>query len=298
MKLIICANSSWNLYNFRAKLIKTIVNQDIEVLIVAPGQDNNFGNNYLHKLKGLGCRYTEISMDRKGTSPFKDLFLFSQFLKIFKAEKPNLYLGFSPKPNIYGSIAANICGIPVINNISGLGTAFIRGGWLGAVVKFLYKLALKRSKKIFFQNKDDEDLFISSNLVKSHQSEILPGSGINLSDYHCVPLSNRESQKLNFLFLGRLLWDKGIKEFVEAARLVKNTYPNTRFKILGFIDMQNQSAVTIGQVNKWEKEGVIEFLGSTEDVRPYISDSDCVVLPSYREGLSRSLLEIVLKSNT
>ena len=182
----------------------------------------------------------------------------------------------------------------LINNVSGLGTAFLRGGWLGGVVCSLYRVALRRSHRVFFQNDEDRQVFIEKRLVAPARTGLLPGSGIDL--VHFSPLafdgsSLRNGAGLVFLMVARLLWDKGVLEFVEAARRVKALFPESRFQLLGFLDVKNQTAVGRSDVEAWVKEGVVEYLGTSDDVRPFLAAADCVVLPSYREGTPRSLLE-------
>jgi len=179
----------------------------------------------------------------------------------------------------------------VINNISGLGTAFIKGGLLGKIVSFLYRVGLKRSKCVFFQNNDDKDLFLKKNLVAKGQVDILPGSGVNLKYFQPSnsDVTNKNQDEFVFLLIARLIWDKGIQEYVDAARLIKKDNSNIRFQILGFLDVDNQTAVLRSDVDSWVEEGIIEYLNATDDVRPFIEKSDCVVLPSYREGTPKTL---------
>ncbi len=181
----------------------------------------------------------------------------------------------------------------MINNISGLGTAFIKGGLLGKIVSFLYRVGLKRSKCVFFQNIDDKDLFLKKNLVAKGQVDILPGSGVNLKYFQPSnsDVTNKNQDEFVFLLIARLIWDKGIQEYVDAARLIKKDNSNIRFQILGFLDVDNQTAVLRSDVDSWVEEGIIEYLNATDDVRPFIEKSDCVVLPSYREGTPKTLLE-------
>jgi len=286
-KIIITANTTWNLVNFRSGLISKLIEKGYDVLAVAPEDE------YQDRLKRLGCRYISLSMDNKGTHPVRDLQLFLGFLKVFFVERPDAVLAYTIKPNIYASLAAQIVGVSVINNISGLGTAFIRGGWMATLVSLLYRIGLSRSVCVFFQNNDDRTLFLEKGLVKRSQTDLLPGSGINLAHYDSINYGSVDSNsnKLVFLMVARLLWDKGVREYVEAAKIVKKRNPETRFQLLGFLDVKNQTAVPREDVEMWMREGIIEYLGTFDDVRPFLASSDCVVLPSYREGTPRSLLE-------
>lgn len=284
-KVILSVNTSWNVVNFRSGLIKALRSCGYEVSVVAPKDDHST------KVTDLGCRYIAIEMDNSGMSPFRDLQLAWSYWRIIRQERPSVFIGFTIKPNIFGSASAHLNGVPVINNISGLGTAFVRGGFLRKIVQSLYRFALFRSRWVFFQNDDDRVLFVDEGIVREEQTLLLPGSGVNLE--HFSP-SVDEAPRLNgvvFILVARLLWDKGVGEFVEAARLVREKVPTARFQLLGFLDVENRTAVPRKSLEQWVDEGLVEYLGSTDDVRPFLQAADCVVLPSYREGTPRSLLE-------
>jgi len=286
-KIIISANTTWNLLNFRRGLIKQLIASGFDVLAVAPK------DVYRERLELLGCRYIPLAMDNKGTHPVRDFQLMLGFLKIFIREKPAAVLAYTVKPNIYASLAAQMAGVAVVNNISGLGTAFIRGGWMATLVSLLYRIGLSRSICVFFQNDDDRTLFLEKGLVKESQTDLLPGSGIDLEYFDSKNFAavDKNDSELVFLMVARLLWDKGVREYVEAARIVKKQHPEMRFQLLGFLDVKNQTAVPREEVDNWVHEGIVEYLGTSDDVRPFLAASDCVVLPSYREGTPRSLLE-------
>jgi len=283
-KVVIALNAAWNLVNFRAGLIRGLIAAGHEVVAVAPP------DKYVPRLAELGCRYVPLSMDNKGTHPGRDLLLFWRFLQLLYREKPAVYLGYTVKPNIYGSLAAHILRIPVINNVAGLGTVFIRTGWLTRLVRGLYRLALSRSTKVFFQNEEDRVLFVSQKLVSAAVTDRLPGSGIDLDRFISVPLPDKTP--LRFLLIARMLWDKGVGEFVEAARILKNQGINAEFCLLGFLDVQNPTAISRQQMDEWIKEGTICYLGVSDNVAEEIALADCIVLPSYyREGTPHTLLE-------
>jgi glycosyltransferase involved in cell wall biosynthesis len=284
-KILISINTSWNVYNFRSGLVQALVAAGYEVVVAAPEDSHSA------RLADLGCRYLPLPMDNKGTSPRSDFRLYRDYRRLMRAEKPDCFLGWTIKPNVYGTLAARSLQIAAINNISGLGTAFIRGGWLSRMAKGLYRLALLRSATVFFQNRDDRALFVDQKLVARERTALLPGSGIDLTRFLPVPMNARPSGDLRFLLIGRVLWDKGLAEFVAAARQVRARHPRIRFQILGFLDAANQTAVPRSEVDRWVAEEGIDYLGTTDDVRPFIADADCVVLPSYREGTPRTLLE-------
>jgi len=284
-RIMICSNTAWSLYNFRRSLIRALVAAGYEVVVVAPP------DAYADKLPGFGCRYIALPMDNSGTSPMRDFQLLVQFRQLLARERPVAYLGYTIKPNVYGSLAAHSLGIPVINNIAGLGAAFARASWLTRVVKLLYRAALGRSRRVFFQNREDRALFIAGRLVREAQTGLLPGSGVDLSRFSPAPPRLADGE-FRFLLVARMLWDKGVGEFVEAARQLRRTHPGARFQLLGFLDVPNPAAIARSVVEGWVAEGVIEYLGATEDVRPHLAHADCVVLPSYyREGVPRSLIE-------
>jgi glycosyltransferase involved in cell wall biosynthesis len=230
-------------------------------------------------------------MDNQGTNPVRDLLLLWHFFRLLSIERPDVCLCYTVKPNVYGSLAARALGIPVINNITGLGAVFMKEGWLNQLVKWLYKVSLSRSKKVFFQNDDDRQLFITNRLLSEDVTDLLPGSGINLEKFAPFPLPLPRKTPIRFLLIARMLWDKGVGEFVEAARLLKQRGVDAEFCLLGFLDVKNPAAISHQQMNDWVSEGVVRYLGVSDNVREEIAQVDCVVLPSYREGTPRTLLE-------
>ncbi len=284
MKIIICTNSAWNLANFRSELIRALVQKGHEVVAVAPY------DKYATRLEALGCKFLELNMDNGGTSPVRDALLLLRYWRLLRREQPGVFLGFTVKPNVYGSLAAHSLGIPVINNIAGLGAVFIRGGWLAQLVQGLYRAALGQSAKVFFQNPDDHQLFLDGRLVQAKVTELLPGSGIDLHRFAVAPMPVANS-KFRFLLIARMLRDKGVGEFVQAANLLRDRWPSVEFCLLGFVDVQNPAAISRAEVESWVAQGCVNYLGVSDDVRNEIAIADCVVLPSYREGTPRSLLE-------
>jgi len=236
----------------------------------------------------LGVERISIEIDRSSMNPIKDLRLLARYRALLKRLRPAAYLGYTIKPNVYGSFAAASLGIPALPNVSGLGTAFIRGGPLQMIVTQLYRAGFRRAPVVFFQNEEDRQLFVDRRIVRPDQGRVLPGSGIDLERFRPVPLPDGPPV---FLFIGRLLRDKGVAEFVEAARSLRPDYPDVRFQLLGAVDEGNRTAIRQSEIDSWVAEGVVEHLGTTDDVRPFIASASVVVLPSYREGLPRSLLE-------
>ena len=281
--IVVSANSRWNIANFRSGLIKALAGEGASVVIAAPPEADDV-------MAGLPSdRFMPLRMSRSGLNPFADAQLLAGYVRLFRGVRPSAYLSFTIKPNIYGALAARLMGVPAIPNVSGLGTAFLSGGWLGRLVDVLYRLAFARCEVVFFQNPDDRRIFVDRGIVTAARARLLPGSGIDLKQF--APAPPLSGGPPIFLFIGRLLTDKGVREFVEAAQLTKARYPEARFRLLGGLDPENRTAIGRQELDRWIAEGTVEYLGPTNDVRPHIGDAGAVVLPSYREGLPRSLLE-------
>ena len=280
--ILLSANSAWNVVNFRAGLIRGLKQAGYDVAVAAPA------DGHQDRLNLEEVRYFPLPMNRSGMNPFADFVLFARYARLMREVRPSVYLGFTIKPNIYGSLAARLLGIPVINNVSGLGTMFLGQSWRSRLAKALYRMAFDRSATVFFQNPEDEKTFLDAGTVRKDQSQLLPGSGIDLDHYKPMPLP--EGPPL-FLFIGRLIRDKGVREFVDAARLVRGRIPDARFQMLGDRDPGNRTSVSAVEIEGWRSEGIVELSGEVEDVRPSIARARAVVLPSYREGLPRVLLE-------
>lgn len=281
--IILVGNTAWGMYNFRKDLIKEILNNGYKITVIAP-DDNDFS----HKISDLGCQFIHIHVDAKGANLLKDIRLIFNLFLIYKKLKPSFIFHYTIKPNIYGSIAARFLKISQITVITGLGYTFINTNYITHITKFLYKISLSSAKQVWFLNQDDQALFVKNKIIKSSNSMVLNGEGINLDEYS--PIKKLKNEK-SFLLIARLLWDKGVGEYVDAARMLKKKYPKAQFNILGYLGVDNPSAIEEEIVLAWQKEGIINYLGSSDNVIPYIGESTCIVLPSYREGLSRVLLE-------
>ena len=281
--IVLAANTSWNLLNFRSNIILALIESGFRVVAVAPS------DRYSEMLERMGVEFHALEFRSSAVSPAHDAWLFLRYWRLLRAIRPDAFLGFTIKPNVYGSLAARLLGIPAINNVSGLGTVFIQQSLITRIAIRLYREAFRHSSTVFFQNDDDRMSFIAARIVNPRQTKLLPGSGVDLARF--VPSPLPAGQPFTFLLIARLLWDKGVKEYVEAARIVRNRHPDARFRILGSVDVDNRTAVPTLTLDGWVGEGLIEHLGSVDDVRPFIEEADCVVLPSYREGLPRSLLE-------
>ncbi len=280
---MLTANMAWNLAHFRAPLIAALGAAGHELVALSPA-DHGVG-----ALEAAGVRHVPLALDHKGTSPWRDAQLIRAMTRAFCAEAPDIVLSFTIKNNIYGAFAARRAGVPFLPNVSGLGTAFLNAGWLERITVELYRKAFRPLPMVFFQNGDDAELFLGRALVRPAQVAVVPGSGIDLARY--APAPAPEGDGPVFLLIARLLRDKGVGEFVEAARALKARLPGARFQLLGPAGAENRTAIPETEVAAWVAEGLVDYLGATDDVRPFIAAADCVVLPSYREGTPRTLLE-------
>ncbi|MDO8838154.1 MAG: glycosyltransferase family 4 protein [Parvibaculum sp.] len=284
MHILMTVNAAWNISNFRRPLVAAFVADGHCVTVLAPPDDS------VADIEAAGCRFVPLAMNAKGLNPFRDPMLARRLKNVIRTEQPDAVLGYTIKNNIFGAIAARRAGVPFIPNVTGLGTAFLSGGTLQRVAEMLYRYAFRDLPVVFFQNEDDLALFLDRKLVRESQARLLPGSGIDLAHFSAGPFSERADGPV-FLMIARLLHDKGVVEYVEAARLLKSTMPRARFQLLGPPGAENRTAIDLKTVEAWGAEGAIEYLGETDDVRPFIAEADCVVLPSYREGAPRTLIE-------
>jgi glycosyltransferase involved in cell wall biosynthesis len=284
MHILITVNAAWNVLNFRRPIVAAMIADGHRVTVLAPHDDS------VATLEGLGCKVLPLEMSVKGLNPLQEVKLIARKRKVFRAERPDTIFSYTIKNNIFGALAARPLGIPFIPNVTGLGTAFLSGGFLQRIAEGLYRHAFRNLGVIFFQNEDDRDLFLERRLVTAQQARLLPGSGIDLTQFAATDYPP-ESDAPVFLMIARLLRDKGVIEYVEAARKVKAEHPRARFQLLGAVDAANRTAIDAATVKSWQEEGVIEYLGTADDVRPHITAAHCVVLPSYREGAPRTLIE-------
>ncbi|GHN00790.1 glycosyl transferase [Cytophagales bacterium WSM2-2] len=283
MKIAIVLNTSWNIYNFRMGLIRALQAEGHEIHTIAPLDD------YTHYLTEAGCIHHPLKMDRRGANPIKDSALIFELFFIYLRIRPSAILHFTIKPNVYGSLAAAFLRIPVINNVCGLGTVFLKRNLVSAIAVFLYKISFWFPKKVFFQNQDDRALFIAKKLVADEKADLIPGSGVDLTKFR--PMKFKRNHCFTFLMISRLIIDKGVLEFVEAIKKLKMKGINAKFQILGNKDPLHKRGIKLETIDEWIKDGLVEYLGTSDDVRTHIGNADCIVLPSYREGTPRALLE-------
>lgn len=283
-KIVIISNLSWNLYNFRLSLMVAMKNAGYEVIAIAPRDE------YSQKIIEAGFEFYDIKMNAQGINPFEDLRTSYHFYQLFKEISPAVICNYTIKPNIYASLMARRLNIKTINNIAGLGTLFVKENLLMGIAKKLYKISQHNASHVFFQNRDDFKLFVENKLVDTSKCDILPGSGVDTNRF--TPKPKAKSETIRFLLIARMIWEKGIAQYVESARAIKKSYPNVEFCLLGFLDVANPSAITKAQMNAWVEEGVVNYLGVSDRVDEVIHSADCIVLPSYyREGTPKTLLE-------
>jgi glycosyltransferase involved in cell wall biosynthesis len=284
LRIVLTANAAWNIAHFRRPLVEALVGDGHELIVMAPE------DAAVDVLEDLGCRFTPLPMDQAGLNPFRDLALAWRMRQTLSRLEPDVVLGFTIKNNLYGAAAARSLSVPFIPNVTGLGTAFLAGRALRVVAETLYRLAFGGLPRVFFQNEDDLQLFVDRGLVNPSQVRLLPGSGVNLERFGAAPRP-RPGTAPTFLMIARVLRDKGVLEYVEAARIVRQRHPEARFQLLGAVDAENRTAIDLATVQSWGASHGVEYLGTSADVRTEITAAHCVVLPSYREGAPRTLIE-------
>lgn len=283
--IALSGNTAWGMYNFRGKLLRHMVEQGYRVSVLAP-----YDNVYSPKLAELGCEVCDMPMNPKGVNPVSDAYLLYRYYRMLKRLKPDISITYTIKPNIYGSLAARWLKIPYLPITTGLGYVFIQRTFITTIVKWLYKWAFKRARQVWFLNNDDIETFRNEDIVSNEMIHQLPGEGIDLNRFK-LQHKARASEPFVFLLIGRMLMDKGVREYVAAARILKKKYPNVVFRLLGAVWEGNPAAITLNQLREWELEGVVEYKSEVPDVVPYLEQASCVVLPSYREGVPFTLME-------
>lgn len=281
----ITSNTSWYLYNFRRNTILALIGKGYQVFSIAPEDE------YSAKLSELGCEFIDIDIDQGGTNPVKDIKTFIDFYRIYKTKNIDVVLNFTPKNNIYSTLAAYLNQAKSINNIAGLGILFINESLTSKIARFLYRISQSKASKLFFQNEDDRRLFLDKIITTNVPTDRLPGSGVDLSRFTLQP--SADDGVVRFLLIARMLYDKGIGHYVEAARALKAKYGDSvEFQLLGFVGVNNPSAVSDAEMQAWVAEGIVNYRGVSDSVEQEIAEVDCMVLPSfYREGVPKSLLE-------
>lgn len=283
MIVALTANTSWYLFNFRASTITALLEQGHNVICLAPEDE------FSHRLRELGARYVPLRMDAAGTHLLRELWLICRMYRLVRLERPDCLFNFTVKMNVYFGLIARFLRIPYANNVSGLGTAFLYDGYLFRQVQKIYGWVNRGAIRVFFQNPDDRDLFMRDGLLSANRVTLLPGSGVDVLRFACTPLP--QQSPFTFLMIARLIADKGVREFVEAAVRVRARNLQTRFVLIGPEGVRNRSAISESEIGRWREAGIVELPGAQDDVLPWLRQCHTLVLPSYREGMPRTVLE-------
>jgi glycosyltransferase involved in cell wall biosynthesis len=285
MRVCILANSSRYIWNFRVNLIEAIRAAGYDVLAFSP-----FGTE-VSLIQSLGIRHVHLPLAPKSINPLTEIQTVCTLRRLLSEHSVDIVLSSTPKGNLYTALANRGTQRRQIANVSGLGSAYLRQDWLSGIVDALYSLCFKRIDHIFFENPTDHAEFKSRGWIRTSQSEVIPGLGVDLQRFSPSPWPNAANNETRFLMIARLIGDKGVREYIKAASLVRRKHPGARFALLGDSAADNPTGITKDELAHWVAEGHVVHHEHTEDVRPFIADAHCLVLPSYREGMSRTLLE-------
>jgi glycosyltransferase involved in cell wall biosynthesis len=280
-RVLFLGNHGFVIYNFRKELIKELLAKGYEVYISLPKDDK------VQEMVNWGCKFIETNVDRRGTNPVTDLKLILHYVKLLKRVTPDIVLTYTIKPNLYGGLACRILKIPCLNNITGLGSGFSGKSLLKSFLSLLYKVSLKKSYCVFYQNTEDMNTMLESKIIKGHY-ELIPGSGVNLYEFEYKKFPKED--EITFIFIGRIMKDKGIDQYLEAAKIIKKKYSNTRFNLIGFVEKTQPHYNDL--IQQYQNEGLINYLGYQSNVKPFIEEAHGIIQASHGgEGLSNVLLE-------
>lgn len=277
MKVMILANNDVGLYQFRKELIEELLKQH-EVVISLPD------GGFIKSLEEMGCKFIDTPVDRRGINPVTDFKLFNEYRRFLKQEKPDFVITYTIKPNVYGGFASRLFRIPYAVNITGLGTAFENGGMLKRIVTVMNKVACKKAKVVFFENEENRQIFIKERIVRESKTHRLNGAGVNLDKYQVTEYPKEE--KIKFLFMGRVMAEKGVNELFEAMKKLVADGINCELNVLGGYEEDYKA-----KIQECENEGWLHYHGYQKDVRPFIETCHCFVLPSWHEGMANTNLE-------
>lgn len=277
-KILILANSPGGLYRFRKELIQTLIEEGNEIFVSVPYDE------ILKPLEEIGVKIINTQIDRRGMNPLKDSGLIINYLKLMRKFKPDLIITYTIKPNIYGAMISRLLKIPYVVNITGLGSTFQNNGFIKKMIIYLYKLSLRKVKNVFFENEENKNIFINYGIIPEDTAVLLNGAGVNLEDFRYEEYPKNDL--IRFLFIGRVMREKGIEELFYVAEKIKLKYKNVEFIILGGLEEDYKNKLRV-----LEDKNIITYLGYQKDVRPFIKNAHCVILPSHHEGMSNTLLE-------
>lgn len=278
MRVLILANNDIGLYKFRRELLEALIAQRHDVHVSLPDGE------FVRTIENMGCHFHLTQIDRRGTNPIKDLALMNQYRKLISRIKPGIVLTYTIKPNVYGGMICAMKGVPYVANITGLGSAVENGGMMQKLTLLLYRLGLQKAQKVFFQNRTNQQFMLENKIIRGAYT-LLPGSGVNLEQFTLLPYPEAK-ENIRFLFIGRVMKDKGVGELISAAKIIKEKYPDVTFDIVGGYDEN-----FVEEIERAVAENLVNYYGSQADVRPFIERAHCVVLPSYHEGMANVLLE-------
>ena len=282
MKIILFANT-FEYFVLRINFLKELKNSGYKIFLI--GSSDKFKKDF----DNMGIETVHLTIKRKSKNPITEFCLLIKLFKILNQIKPNIILSFTIKPVIYCGILNRFLKIPIISTMTGTGPYFFKHDLFNFFMRKLFKFSQKKTTKVVVQNKDDLDFFIKNNLITNAQSIVIPGFGID-ANYFSISACPK-NQNVTFLLIARMLWNKGIGEYLEAARNIKKNKPHINFQLLGTIDKENAYCISQEQMDSWVEEKLVKYLGYVDDVRPFISKANCIVLPSYREGMPRALLQ-------
>ena len=277
-KILFLVNHDVVIYNFRRELVERLIQDGYEVIISSP-----YGER-INLLKQMACKFVEVNFDRHGKNPLQELKLLLYYKQLIKTVKPDMIFSFTIKPNLYGAMAAASCKVPIVVNITGLGTAVEGDGILQKAMVEFYKIAFRKVQTVFVQNTENQQYFIDNNIY-AEKLKLLPGSGVNLEQFHVLEYPSDET--VQFVFISRIMKEKGIDQYLEMAKYIKEKYPNTHFHICGFCEEEYE-----GILSEYEEQGIIVYHGLIMDIRKVLAYTHCTIHPTYYpEGLSNVLLE-------
>jgi glycosyltransferase involved in cell wall biosynthesis len=290
MKIVLIGNTSWSMYNFRSELIKNLIKSKIRVYVLSPN------DSYSSELKKLGADWRNIHISSRGKNPIRELITAYQIYKEVKKIRPDWVINYTIKPVIYGGLAAYLNSIKYIEVITGIGGVFLKEKLLTILITPLYKFALNKSSHVIFLNNSDKDKFLDNKIIDGHNSIILPGEGIDITKFSRINVvnqnKNKSNKKFKVLHAGRLLWDKGLVDLVESVRELQVIGIDVIIHVAGLFNERDDRFIPRNILENWEKEGLVVYRGTFDDIRPLIYESDCVALQStYGEGVPRILME-------
>ncbi|MCD7750424.1 MAG: glycosyltransferase family 4 protein [Lachnospiraceae bacterium] len=280
-RILILANHYNTLRIFRRELIQELVHQGNQVIVSIPSCDDE--NKEL--LESYGCSVLFMTMDRRGKNPFQDLTVITQYWKLLKEVKPDKVITYTIKPNIYGSLVCKWKKVPHYANVTGLGSTFQKEGILRKLVSLMYRFSMNKAEKVFFENEGNRDTLVQDGIIRQEQTVVLPGAGVNLDEFPATSYPEEQSP-IRFLFIGRIMQEKGVDEYFDAIVRLKKDYPDTEFLFIGWYEEHYEA-----KVRQLEEQGLLQFYGFQPNVKPFIEKAHCIVLPSWHEGMSNTLLE-------